>query len=179
MMQHFYLISFLLVSFFMLHSLKQPPIVPWRLRLRHFVATAAVSVLTSEDAYAVFFYLTHPQAAFANFYVPKGFAPGWLYFSLNVAGIIMGAIIWLESAALATRKAKARPVFLIIWPIYVVTFLIGSMAVVQAHDDITGTGQLFAFYILAPAFILLLALVIDLHFRSPSSDDLFLPQQAA
>ena len=163
----------------MYHSLKQSPVVPWRLGLRHFVVVAAVSVLTSEDAYAVLFTVTHPQAAFASYYEPKGFAPSWLYFTLSIADIILGAIIWSKSAALAARKAKARPVFLIVWPIYVAVFLIQSVAVIQAHGYVTSTGRFFAFYILAPTLILFVAFVIDLHFRSPSSDDLFLSQKAA
>jgi hypothetical protein len=175
----FYLISFLLVSFFMYHSMKQPPRVVTSLAIRHYIVTVLVSMWTSDELRGLFFSVEHPQLALDAYCVPKGFAPAWLSLTLRFASIILASIIWSRTFSLAGRKPKARRVFLVVWPIYVAVFLIESVTVIQAHDYVTSGGRFFGFYILAPALILFLAFVIDLHFRSPSSDDLFLSQKTA
>ena len=72
MTHHFYLVSFLSVSFLMYHSIKLAPPVPWRLGIRHYIVTLAVALLTTDDIYMAFYSVTHPQFALLHFYVPKG-----------------------------------------------------------------------------------------------------------
>jgi hypothetical protein len=179
MTHHFYLISFLSVSFLMYHSVKLAPPVTWRLGIRHYIVTLAVALVTSDDTYLAFYSVTHPQFAVSHFYVPKGFAPDWLYFSLRVAAMLLGVVIWLESAASAARKARARTAFLWIWPFYVVVMLVEYLLVVQSHGAMKGIGYFFMFYVLGIAFLAFLGFVVYSHFRTRSSDDLFLSQKAA
>jgi hypothetical protein len=136
-------------------------------------------MLTSWDVYRVFFYVTHPQLAVAYLYVPKGFMPAWLYFMLRVVSIILGAIIWGESAALAARKLKARRLFLQVWPFYVILFLVQYVTIVQASGVARSSGYFFAYYIFGIVIQVFFGFVIYLHFRSSSSDAIFFPSKAA
>jgi hypothetical protein len=176
---HLYLIGLLAVSFYMFSSLKKPPVVPWRLGLRHFIVTAAVVVLTSEETHAVFYSVIHPKLAVAHYYVPKGFAPAWLYFCLSVAYIFLGSVIWGNSASLAARRPKARQVFLRIWPFYVILGLFHYVLAVQEHGVVTGIGSFFIYYILFTATCAFISFAFYLHYRSSSSDVLFFSQPAA
>jgi hypothetical protein len=176
---HFYILSFLLVSFFMYQALKQPPPVTWRLMIRHFIITVAVAMLTSWDVYRVFFTLTHPQLAMTAFYVGKGFAPAWIVFSLSVTYMILGAIIWGQSFSLAARKPKARRLFLQVWPFYMIIFMVQYVTIVQESGVVRSSGYFFAYYIFGIVIQVFLGFVIYLHFRSSSSDAIFFPSKAA
>jgi hypothetical protein len=175
----YYVFSFLSVSFLMYYSIKVAPRVSWRLGIRHYLVTLAAALITAGDAYRALYSLTHPEYVMTHFYVPKGFAPNWLYFSLTFASMILGVIIWLEAAASAARKPRARKAFLWVWPFYVVAALIQYVIVVQSHESYNSVGHLFVLYTFGIAAIAFLGFLIYLHFRSPTSDDLFLSHKAA
>ena len=163
----------------MYHSVKLAPPVTWRLGIRHYIVTLAVALMTSDDIYMAFYSVTHPQFAVSHFYVPKGFAPDWLYFSLRVLVMLLGSVIWLETAASAARKARARTAFLWVWPFYMAVGMIEYVIAVQSHGPMKGIGYFFMFYVLGISFLGFLGFGVYLHFRSPSSDGLFLSQKAA
>lgn len=175
----YYFISFLSVTFLMYYSIKLAPRVTWRLGVRHYLVTLAAALITSDDAHQALYSLTHPQDVMARFYIPKGFAPDWLWFSVTITSTILGVIIWLEAAASAARKPRARKAFLWLWPFYVATGLIQYLIVVQSHESSKSIGYFLVIYFLGAMVIAFLGLVIYLHFRSTSSDDLFLSHKAA
>jgi hypothetical protein len=174
----YYFIIFLSVSFLMYHSIKLSPPVTWRLGIRHYIVTLAAALITSDDTHLALYSVTHLQYAMAHFYVPRGFAPDWLYFSLMVAAMVLGVIIWLESAASAARKPRARKAFLWVWPFYVAVATIRYVIVVQSHGPMKGIGYFFMVYVFGVTGIAFLGSMVYLHFHSSSSDDLFLSRKA-
>jgi hypothetical protein len=169
----YYFISLSVVSFLMFHSGKLVPPVTWRLWIRHYIVTLGAALIVSDDCRWASYSVTHPQYAMDHFYVPKGFAPDWLYFSIRVASMIVAMIIWCESAASAARKPRARTAFLWIWPFYVALSMVDYVLVVQSHGPMKDIGY---FYVGGIAMIAFFGTVIYLHFRSASSDDLFTSQ---
>ena len=156
-------------------AMKRLPPVPRNLKIRHFLVTLAVVILTAPAVYTVLFSVTHPQLAFTDLYVTNGFVPAWLVFSLHVAGIILGAIVCTQSSLLARRVSKARPVFLRLWPFLVLVWLIESLPNAQeikARNISNGVLAIYTiFAIVAWGGI---GSLIYWHYRSSSSDALFL-----
>jgi len=66
-----YQLSFLLVCFFMFFSMKLPPYVPWKLRVRHFIVTAAIAMLTSEDTHNVLLAIRQLLVERTNILIPR------------------------------------------------------------------------------------------------------------
>jgi hypothetical protein len=163
----------------MLYSVKMEPRVSFGLGLRHYVTTLAACLLTSDSAKTVFYTLLHPDEAASHLYVSKGFAPSWLYFLLMVTSLLLGAFIWSESAASAARKSRARQAFIWVWPFYVITMIVRYVIAVQVAGSVNRLHDVFAYYVLGIAIIILIGSLVFLHFQSSSSNDLFFAQKAA
>jgi hypothetical protein len=176
---HYYFMTFLSVSFLMNYSIRLVPPVTWRLGVRHYIVTLFAALITSDDAVLAIYSLVHPQYPIAQFYVPRGFASDWLYFSSKVAQMILGLVIWIESGAAAARKPRGRSAFLRLWPLYTVVVCFNYSIFVQSHGFVRGNGGFFSFYVVGTAIIVLISFLVYLHFRSSSSDDLFRSQKAA
>jgi len=173
----YYIFNLFIVVVFMLGffpAMKRQPSVPRGLKVRHFLATLAVVILTAPAVYMVFFSVTHPQLAFADFYVANGIAPAWLVFSLRVAGVVLGAILCTQASLLARRVAKARQVFLRLWPFLVLVWLIESFPNAQEMQARNiSVGVLVAYGFLAILVWSVVGSLVFWHVRSLSSDVLF------
>jgi hypothetical protein len=173
------MISFLSVSLLLFYSLRREPRVSFGRGVRHYFITLAAALVTAESADTAFYELFHPSYAVSYFYVPMGFAPAWLYFSLMVTSMLLGVFIWVESAAAAARKSRSRTAFIWIWPIYVAIMLVRVVITVQAHGGVNRLHEVVADYTLGIAFIALIGLLVFLHFHSSHSNDLFFPKTSA
>ena len=168
---HLYGISFVSISYFMYFTMKQPPVVPLGLKIRHYLVTVTIAMVTASDAYTLAWIIMHPQWAWEHFYKQSGFVPPWVIFSLNIGSVVLGTVLWIAAYSLTFRYPKARQLFLRLWLYYV------AMAIILCafmSQEIAGS---VSSYIFLCAFVIAifggLGWLIYLHLRSPSSDVLF------
>jgi hypothetical protein len=177
---HFDIFNLLLVVAMMsgfFRAMKRAPLVSRALKVRHFIVTVVVILLTSPQLYTAGFFITHPQLALADFYVSKGFAPAWLVFSLRIVDTVLGTIICVSTFALASRANKGRVTFLRVWPFLLLTWLIQSLPEAQSKARSIGVFSSDAVFAILAIFVIAvmgsIGVLIYWHFRSRASDVIF------
>jgi type IV secretory pathway TrbD component len=135
-MTYFVILSILLIWFHTHRSVKKPPMVRKSLMIRHVIVVLAVAIFSSADTDRLTFMLAHPQLTVSDWYVAVGFASAWLAFAVQVAVSVLGVTLWFVSFALARRNARARLLFLYLWPAYSLVGFIQYAMGIKAHGNL-------------------------------------------
>jgi hypothetical protein len=156
----------MMLGFF--RAMKRSPLVPRPLKIRHFLLSFLALMLTADNAYYLLLLILHPDLILTVYYRPEGLAPAWFMAPLDLAITLLGTFLCMAASLLARRVSKARPVFLRVWPVYVLLSIVSFIPVAEKKG-------VLAFPIFFMALLGGAGLFVWWHFRTPGSDLLFEP----